>query len=207
LLCLPAALALSVASGPLISALFEGGRFTAQDASITALTLAIIVTGLPAYVLVKVLTPGFYSRQDTATPVKTAGVTLMANILLNFALIPPFGIAGLAAAIAICSWLNCLMLYIILHRRGHFRIESWLALRIGKQLVAGVAMAAALWFVKGELASFFAGSVGHRLIGVGALIGSGMAVYFPIVWIIGGMGKEDIQALLRRRGKPGSDSV
>ena len=207
LLCLPAALALSVASGPLISALFEGGRFTAQDASITALTLAIIVTGLPAYVLVKVLTPGFYSRQDTATPVKTAGVTLMANILLNFALIPPFGIAGLAAAIAICSWLNCLMLYVILHRRGHFRIESWLALRIGKQLVAGVAMAAALWFVKGELASFFAGSVGHRLIGVGALIGSGMAVYFPIVWIIGGMGKEDIQALLRRRGKTGSDSV
>ena len=68
-------------------------------------------------------------------------------------------------------------------------------------------MAAALWFVKGELASFFAGSVGHRLIGVGALIGSGMAVYFPIVWIIGGMGKEDIQALLRRRGKTGSDSV
>jgi putative peptidoglycan lipid II flippase len=207
LLCLPAALALSVASGPLISALFEGGRFTAQDAAITAMTLAIIVTGLPAYVLVKVLTPGFYSRQDTATPVKTAGVTLIANVLLNFALIPPFGIAGLAAAIAICSWLNCLMLYVILHRRGHFRIEGWLALRIAKQLLAGGAMAAALWLVKGQLAGFFAGSVGHRLIGVGALIAGGMAVYFPIVWAIGGMGKEDIQALLRRRGKRGSDSV
>ncbi|MCF2513900.1 murein biosynthesis integral membrane protein MurJ [Sphingomonas sp. G124] len=207
LLCLPAALALSVASGPLISALFEGGRFTSQDAAITALTLAIIVTGLPAYVLVKVLTPGFYSRQDTATPVKTAGVTLIANVLLNFALIPPFGIAGLAAAIAICSWLNCLMLYVILHRRGHFRIEPWLALRIGKQLIAGAAMAAVLWVVKGQLADFFAGSVGHRLIGVGALIASGMAVYFPIVWVIGGMGKEDIQALLSRRGRRGSDSV
>jgi putative peptidoglycan lipid II flippase len=197
-----------VASGPLISALFQGGRFTPEDAAITALTLAIIVTGLPAYVLVKVLTPGFYSRQDTATPVKTAGVTLIANVLLNFALIPPFGIAGLAAAIAICSWLNCLMLYVILHRRGHFRIEGWLGSRIAKQLLAGAAMAAALWFVKGELASFFAGSVGHRLIGVGALIGSGLAVYFPLVWVIGGMGKEEIQALLRRRrGKPGSDSV
>jgi len=207
LLCIPAAIALSVASGPLISALFQGGRFTAEDAAITALTLAIIVSGLPAYVLVKVLTPGFYSRQDTATPVKTAGVTLIANVLLNFALIPPFGIAGLAAAIAICSWLNCLMLYVILHRRGHFRIEGWLASRIAKQLLAGAAMAAALWFVKAELASFFAGSVGHRLIGVGALISSGLAVYFPIVWIIGGMGKEDIQALLRRRGTRGSDSV
>ena len=207
LLCLPAALALSVASGPLISALFEGGRFTAQDAAITAMTLAIIVTGLPAYVLVKVLTPGFYSRQDTATPVKTAGVTLIANVLLNFALIPPFGIAGLAAAIAICSWLNCLMLYVILHRRGHFRIEGWLASRIAKQLFAGAAMAGALWLVKGALPGFFSGSVGHRLIGVGALIASGLAVYFPLVWVIGGMGKEDIQALLRRRGRRGSDSV
>jgi putative peptidoglycan lipid II flippase len=207
LLCLPAALALSVASGPLISALFEGGRFTATDASITAMTLAIIVTGLPAYVLVKVLTPGFYSRQDTATPVKTAGVTLIANVLLNFALIPPFGIAGLAAAIAICSWLNCVMLYVILHRRGHFRIEGWLASRIAKQLLAGAAMACALWLVKGALPGFFSGSVGHRLIGVGALIASGLAVYFPLVWVTGGMGKEDIQALLRRRGRRGSDSV
>jgi putative peptidoglycan lipid II flippase len=127
--------------------------------------------------------------------------------LLNFALIPPFGIAGLAAAIAICSWLNCLMLYVILHRRGHFRIEGWLASRIVKQLLAGAAMAGVLWLVKGQLASFFDGSVGHRLIGVGALIGSGLAVYFPIVWVIGGMGKEDIQALLRRRGRAGSDAV
>jgi len=207
LLCIPAAIALSVTSGPLISALFQGGRFTAEDAAITAMTLAIIVMGLPAYVLVKVLTPGFYARQDTATPVKTAAVTLIANVGLNFALIPPFKIAGLAAAIAICSWLNCLMLYLILHRRGHFRIEGWLASRITKQVIAGAAMAAVLWFVQGRLAGFFEGSAGHRLIGVGALISAGMAVYFPLVWLIGGMDKEDIQALIRRRGSRGSDSV
>ena len=207
LLCIPAAIALSVTAGPLISALFQGGRFTAEDASITAMTLAIIVMGLPAYVLVKVLTPGFYARQDTATPVKTAAVTLIANVGLNFALIPPFKIAGLAAAIAICSWLNCLMLYVILHRRGHFRIEVWLASRIIRQILAGAAMAAVLWLVQGQLQGFFAGSAGHRLVGVGALIAAGMAVYFPLVWIIGGMDKEDIQALLRRRGNRGSDSV
>ena len=207
LLCIPAAIALSVTSGPLISALFQGGRFTAEDAAITAMTLAIIVMGLPAYVLVKVLTPGFYARQDTATPVKTAAVTLIANVGLNFALIPPFKIAGLAAAIAICSWLNCLMLYVILHRRGHFRIEGWLASRITRQVVAGAAMAAVLWLVQGQLAGFFAGSAGHRLVGVGALIAAGMAVYFPLVWLIGGMDKEDIQALIRRRGSRGSDSV
>ena len=208
LLCIPAALALSVAAGPLISALFQGGEFTPRDAEITALTLSIIVMGLPAYVLVKVLTPGFYSRQDTATPVKTAAVTLVANIALNFILIPPFGIGGLAAAIAICSWLNCLMLYIILHRRGHFRIEAWLASRIARQILAGGAMAATLWAVGAALPGFFSGGVGHRLIGVAALVGSGLAVYFPLVWLIGGMDKEDINALLRRRrGSKGSDSV
>ncbi|MEO7504819.1 MAG: murein biosynthesis integral membrane protein MurJ [Sphingomicrobium sp.] len=207
LLCIPAALALSIASGPLISALFQGGRFTASDAAATALTLAIVVMGLPAYVLVKVLTPGFYSRQDTATPVKTAGVVLAANIGLNFLLIPPFGIAGLAAAIAICSWLNCIMLYVILHRRGHFRIEPWLASRIARQIVAGLAMMAALVAIKMLLADWFAGSLGHRLAGVTAIVGGGLAVYFPLVWLIGGMGKDDIKALLRRRAKRGSDSV
>ena len=201
LLCLPAALALAVSAGPLVAALFQGGEFSASDAAITALTLSIIVLGLPAYVLVKVLTPGFYSRQDTATPVKTAGIVLAANIGLNFLLIPPFGIAGLAAAIAICSWLNCVMLYLILHRRGHFRIEPWLANRIARQIVAGLAMMAALVAIKMLLADWFAGSVGHRLAGVMAIVGGGLAVYFPLVWLIGGMGKDDIQSLLRRRGK------
>ena len=207
LLCIPAALALSVASGPLVLALFQGGRFTTADAAATALTLSIVVMGLPAYVLVKVLTPGFYSRQDTATPVKTAGIVLAANIGLNFLLIPPFGIAGLAAAIAICSWLNCVMLYVILHRRGHFRIEPWLANRIARQVVAGLAMMAALVAIKVLLADWFAGSLGHRLAGVMAIVGGGLAVYFPLVWLIGGMGKDDIQALLRRRAKRGSDSA
>lgn len=207
LLCIPAALALSVTAGPLIGALFQGGRFTADDAQTTALTLSIIVMGLPAYVLVKVLTPGFYARQDTATPVKTAIVTLVANVVLNFVLIHQFGIAGLAAAMAICAWLNCLMLYVILHKRGYFRIEGWLASRIIRQLLAGAAMAVVLWYLNGALSGFFTGSAGHRLIGVATLVGSGLAVYFPLVWLIGGMDKEDIQALLRRRGKKGSDSV
>jgi putative peptidoglycan lipid II flippase len=199
LLCLPAALALAVSAGPLVSALFQGGRFGAADASITAMTLAIIVLGLPAYVLVKVLTPGFYSRQDTATPVKTAVVVLAANIALNFILIPPFGIAGLASAIAICSWLNCVILYVILHRRGHFRIERWLASRIMRQLLAGGAMVAVLIGIRMGLASWFAGSVGHRLAGVLAIVGGGMIVYFPLVWILGGTDKDELRSLLSRR--------
>src|SRR3546814_14345547 len=69
---------------------------------------------LPAYVLVKVLTPGFYARKDTKTPVKTAVVVLVVNVALNFILIAYFGVVGLAIATAICAWLHCAMLYAIL---------------------------------------------------------------------------------------------
>ena len=208
LLCLPAAIALTVSAGPLVSALFQGGEFTPEDARLSALTLSIIVLGLPAYVLVKVLTPGFYSRQDTATPVKTAVFVLIANVVLNFVLIPPFGIAGLASAIAICSWLNCLILYAILHRRRHFWIQGWLAKRVFRQLIAAAAMAAALFAIKSVLSGWFSGSAGHRMVGVAALVGGGMAVYFPLVWLLGGTDREEILALVRRRkGTKGSDSL
>ncbi len=205
LLCLPAALALAVSALPLISALFQGGRFTSEDARQTALTLSIVSLGLPAYVLVKVLTPGFYSRQDTATPVKIAALVLVATVVLNFLLIPTYGIAGLASAIAICSWLNCVMLYVVLHRRGHFRIEKWLANRVFRQLIACVGMAAALYAIRTLLPNWFSGSAGHRIVGVAALVGGGMAVYFPLVWLLGGTDKEELRNLFRRR-RPYTDA-
>ncbi|HEX6741156.1 MAG TPA: murein biosynthesis integral membrane protein MurJ [Sphingomicrobium sp.] len=201
LLCLPAALALAVSALPLVSAIFEAGRFTASDARYTALTLSLIALGLPAYVLVKVLTPGFYARRDTATPVKVALVVLVVNVILNFALIwgLGWGIGGLAAAVALSSWLNCAILYAILHRRGHFRVQAWLASRLARQFVAAAAMVAALVGLRMILGPWFTGSVGHRLAGVAALVGGGMAVYFPLVWVLGGTDKEELRALLRRR--------
>jgi putative peptidoglycan lipid II flippase len=205
LLCLPAALALAASALPLVSAIFEAGRFNARDAHFTALTLSIIALGLPAYVLVKVLTPGFYARRDTATPVKVAIGVLIANVILNFALIPPFGIAGLAAAVAISSWLNCAVLYVLLHRRGHFRVEKWLASRIIRQLIAAAAMFAALIAIRTGLAGWFDGSFSQRLAGVIAIVGGGMIVYFPLVWILGGTDRDELKALLSRK-RPYTDA-
>jgi putative peptidoglycan lipid II flippase len=199
LLCLPAALALAVSALPLVSAIFQAGEFDARDAHFTAMTLSLIALGLPAYVLVKVLTPGFYARRDTATPVKTAVVVLVANVILNFALIPPFGIGGLAAAVAISSWLNCTILYVLLHRRGHFRVQGWLASRLARQLVAAGAMVVALLAIRHGLSSWFDGSFAQRIAGVVAIVGGGMAVYFPLVWVLGGTDKEELKALVRRR--------
>jgi putative peptidoglycan lipid II flippase len=206
-LCLPAALALCASALPLVSAIFEAGRFNARDAEFTALTLSIIALGLPAYVLVKVLTPGFYARRDTATPVKVAVVVLVVNVILNFLLIwgLGFGIGGLAAAVAASSWLNCAILYVILHRRGHFRMERWLASRLARQFIAAAAMVAALFGLKMLLGTWFTGSAGHRLAGVAALVSGGMVVYFPLVWVLGGTDKEELRSLLRRR-RPYTDA-
>ena len=209
-LTLPAALALCVAAGPLAGALFQGGEYTARDAQITATVLSIIVLGLPAYVLVKVLTPGFYSRQDTATPVKTAGFVLLINIVLNFVVQgmsddPVFRIAGLSAVIALTSWLNCVILYVILHRRGHFRVPGWLASRIARQLVAGLVMVAALYGLEILFADWFTGGVLKRLIGVAGLVGTGMAIYFPLAWAIGGVDRDAFKQLLVRK-KPAANA-
>jgi putative peptidoglycan lipid II flippase len=199
LLTLPAAVALAVTAGPITAALFQGGRFTAEDAATTALVLSVIVSGLPAYVLIKVLTPGFYARKDMKTPVFIALAMLVLGVALNFALIPVMGISALAFTTAASAWLNALTLYVILHARGHFRIPGWLWGRILRQLLAASVMAVILYFLQGLFEGYFAGSAGRRIIAVGALVGVGAAVYFGIAWVTGGMDKEDILALTRRK--------
>ncbi len=199
LLTLPAAVALAVTAAPIVSALFQGGKFTAQDASTTALVLSIIVAGLPAYVLIKVLTPGFYARKDVKTPVGIAVVMLVVGVALNFALIPMMGISALATTTALSAWLNALTLYVLLARRGHFRLEGWLWSRIFRQILAAAAMAGALYLVREQLDGFFAGSAGRRLIGVAALVSVGGVVYFAVGWVIGAINREDILILLRKK--------
>jgi putative peptidoglycan lipid II flippase len=199
LLTLPAAVALAVTSGPIVAALFQGGKFTAEDAETTALVLSIIVAGLPAYVMIKVLTPGFYARKDMKTPVIVAFVALVLGVTANFLLIPIMGIAALAATTAGSAWLNAIILYVLLARRGHFHFEAWLASRLVRQLIAAAAMAAALYAVREMLEGSFAGSTGDRLIGVAALVGTGGIVYFVVAWVIGAMSRDEIMILLRRK--------
>jgi putative peptidoglycan lipid II flippase len=198
LLTIPATLALAVVSGPIIAALFQGGRYTAEDAAITGNILAILVTGLPAYVLVKVLTPGFYARKDVKTPVKIAVGVLLASVIGNFLLIPVVGIYSLAMVTSAGAWINMGLLFAILGLRGHFRMPGWLVGRVARQLLAAVAMAVALWLLRGFFADYFAGSAGRRILAVGALVSVGGLVYFGLAWMIGGMDKGDIKSLFRR---------
>lgn len=199
LLTLPAAVALAICAGPFVSAFFVGGRFTETDGVITANVLMALIAGLPAYVLVKLLTPGFYARKDTKTPVQTALIVLLFNTLLILVIIGPFGIVGLASATAAASWLNCILLYTILHRRGHYQLNAKLLLRIVRQLAAAAIMAMVLFAVRDPLLPYFSGNPVERAASVVALVLAGVAVYFVAAWTIGAIDRDRIAILQRKK--------
>jgi putative peptidoglycan lipid II flippase len=203
LLTLPATLALSVTAFPIIAALFQGGNYTLENAVITGNILTILVLGLPAYVLVKVLTPGFYARKDVKTPVRIAMAILAASVVANFILIPFIGIYSLATVTSAGAWLNFLALFVILAARGHFRMPGWLVARVAKQLIAAAVMGVALYFLSQALGGVFTGGTLERIVGLGIIVGSGASLYFAIAWVIGGIDRDDIKTLFRR-AKPES---
>jgi putative peptidoglycan lipid II flippase len=199
LLTLPATLALAVAAVPIIGALFQGGEYSVEAARTTGNILAILVTGLPAYVLVKVVTPAFYARKDVRTPVLIAMAILVGGIVANFILIPVIGIYSLAAVTSASAWINFALLFGILFARGHFRVPGWLFGRLARQLVAALAMAGSLYGVRYALEGWFFGSVAQRFLGLAALVGIGGLVYFALAWLIGGIDRQAIKDLRRKR--------
>lgn len=199
LLTLPAAVALAVVAWPIASALFQGGRFTAEDARLTGLVLSIIVAGLPAYVLIKILTPGFYARKDMKTPVIAAVSMLIVGVAMNFILLDTLGIATLPFSTAATAWGNCFILYAILRQRGHFKLTPSLISRLIRQLIAAAIMGGVLWFLVERMSALFAGSVVERLISIGVLVATGGAIYFGVGWVIGAINRDDVMTLLRRK--------
>jgi putative peptidoglycan lipid II flippase len=201
LLTLPAAAALAICAPAFVTAFFVGGKMTPEKGLIMSHIVIALVCGLPAYVLVKVFQPAFFSREDTRTPVFVAAGALVVNIGLNFAVVPRFGIVGLAAATATTATLNVLTLYTLLQMRGWFHFTGKLAGRIGRQLVATAAMAAVLWWLMPLMASRYGGNVVERVWSLGVLVASGLVVFFAVAWLVGALDKDLIGQLRRRRPK------
>jgi len=187
-----------------VEAFFVGGKFTQADGAIMMQIVVALVCGLPSYVLVKVLEPGYFSRGDTRTPVMTAGSALCFNIFLNLVVVRPWGIVGLAAATACSASLNCLLLYGNLHRRGHFRFSLALLGRILRQMLASAVMAAALWFLLHATLPWYSGSIAERVGGIVLLVGTGLAVFFAAAWLLGAVDKDELRQLRpgRRKATP-----
>ncbi len=199
LLTLPAAAALAVCAPAFCTAFFVGGKFTAADGALMAQIVVALVAGLPAYVIVKVLNPGFFAREDTRTPVWTALASLIFNVALNIYVVERYGIVGLAGATAASASLNCLLLYVILHRRGWFHFTPKLVSRVARQLIATAAMTAVLWYLMPLMEDRYGGNLIERLWSLTALVAGGGAVFFGTAFMVGALDKDLIGQLRRRR--------
>lgn len=201
LLTLPAAAALAICAPAFTAAFFVGGKFTAADGAIMAHIVVALVAGLPAYVIVKILNPGFFAREDMRTPVWTALASLIINIAINLYVVERYGIVGLAGATAASASINCLLLYTMLHRRGWFHFTAKLAGKIARQIVAVAAMSALLWWMMPKLAPYYGGGVLDRIWSLSALVAAGGAAFFAVAFLVGALDKDLLAMLTRRRAK------
>jgi putative peptidoglycan lipid II flippase len=197
LLTMPAAVALIALAEPVVRVLFERGAFDALATQQTAEALVAFSAGLPAYVLIRVLQPGFFAREDTVTPTIFAGVSVGANIAISLWLFPSLLHVGIAIATAASSWLNVVLLALVLALRRQFALtgSQWRAQ--AAILLVSLVMGAALWLLADRGAAHLAsGVVLWRQAGVLALlIGFGVVTYFTLIHI---SGTQRLGTLLRR---------
>jgi len=185
LLTLPAALALAILAMPLISTLFHYGAFTTHDVWMAREALISYSVGLLGLILVKVLAPGFYARQNIKTPVKIAIITLIATQLMNLAFILPLKHAGLALSVGLGACINAGLLYYKLRSHNIYRPQSGWFLFLMKIGVALIVMGFTLWFTMGSNATWLSGTALDRVSRLAWVIIAGATSYFAALWLLG----------------------
>jgi len=188
LLTLPAALALAILAVPLLATLFQHGAFTADDVLQTRTALVAYSVGLTGLILVKVLAPGFYSRQDVKTPVRIALLTLAATQLMNLIFVVGMDTlrhAGLALSIGLASCLNAAMLWRGLRRIGAYQPSDGWSVFLLKLLVALLVLAATLWFAMGQESAWLTSTTGEKVLHLAAVVAAGVGVYFTTLFLLG----------------------
>ena len=193
LLTIPAAIGIAVLSLPIVTVLFQRGAFGEIESYATSAALSAYALGLPAYVLIKVLVPGFFAREDTKTPVKIAVICLIANVCLILAMIAPLQHVGIALATVLSSWLNAGLLGIFLYRRGLFRLDKRLKNRLPRILIAGLIMAVIVWSVMAYLATML-----PMFLALLAAITTGALSFFAVAKLIRAFEVSDVKAMLKR---------
>jgi len=192
LLAIPAMIGLVVLARPILISLIQYGAFNPNDAYMAALSLMAYALGVPAFMLVKILAPGFYSRQDTRTPVRIGIIAVVANILLNLAIVLPWHLsgtiaphAGLALATALAGYVNAGLLYYHLRKKGIYQVRKGTGLVVLRLLLAGLAMGAALYFASPQAPTWYGWSALERALNLFGLISLGAASYFLVLLLLG----------------------
>ncbi|HVO15456.1 MAG TPA: murein biosynthesis integral membrane protein MurJ [Alphaproteobacteria bacterium] len=199
LFTLPAAATMLAIPESLSTILFQYGAFSRADAAATGGALAAFAVGLPGYVMIRVLTPGFFARHDTTRPVYYAIVGVLVNVALSLALVWSLRHVGIALATAVAAWVNAALLAAALARRGHLVLDAGLRRRLPRLVLAAVAMGAALVPTADRLEALLTGGAPARILALAVFAAVASVVYFGLVFLLRAADTSDFKALLRRR--------
>jgi len=203
LLTVPAAVALAVVPKTIIAALFQRGAFDAAATEATAAALEIYALGLPAFVLIKILQPPFFAREDTRTPLRFALLGVVINLAGSLSLFWVIGFLALPLATIVSSWVTVGLLLTGLHRRRFLRPDRRLRRRLPRALLASAAMGFALYAVD-VAAEGSAWIHGERLPLLALLVASGLVAFGSFAFAFGAVRRSDFALLRRRQGPSGS---
>ncbi|MFZ1874789.1 MAG: murein biosynthesis integral membrane protein MurJ [Chania sp.] len=184
-LALPSAIALGILAKPLTVSLFQYGKFTAFDAAMTQRALVAYSVGLMGLIVVKVLAPGFYSRQDIKTPVKIAIITLIMTQVMNLMFIGPLKHAGLSLSIGLGACLNASLLYWQLRKQKIFQPQPGWAMFLIKLVVAVLAMSVVLLGIMWLMPAWDQGNMLARLLRLAVVVMAGVVTYFAVLGVLG----------------------
>ena len=185
LLALPAAFALWLLAVPLITTLYQYGKFGIHDVWQTRAALLGYSVGLLALILVKILAPGFYARQQIKTPVKIAFVTVLVTQTIAVILMWPLGHAGLTLATSLGACVNASLLFWFLRRNGTYVAQPGWFLFLCRLLVALGVLAAALHFMAGPAQWWLDAGLWAKVGRLSGIVAAGAAVYFGALFLLG----------------------
>ncbi|MCG7927538.1 MAG: polysaccharide biosynthesis C-terminal domain-containing protein, partial [Candidatus Thiodiazotropha taylori] len=186
ILGVPAAVGLFLLAGPMLATLFFSDAFNRHDVDMATLSLMAYTPGLMAIMLIKILAPGFYARQDTKTPVRIGIIAMVANMVLNLILVFPLAHAGLALATTLSSWLNAYLLYRALIKQGIYRPDPGWPMLLLRITLSALAMGLMLWWGAGAVDGWLEAGSWDRVWRLAGLIVVAMLLYFASFFLLGG---------------------
>ena len=179
----PAAIALCLLAGPILTTLFNYGQFNGLDVLMAQRSMWAFSFGVPAFMMVKVLASAFYARQNIKTPVKVAIIALIVNMLLNFSLIQPLQHAGLALSTTCAALVNASILWWLLARQSIFKAQAgWFGF-LSKLCLANAMLAVFLWFGNDSTQTWLTWPVSMRVIHLTILVMGGIFCYFFTLYL------------------------
>lgn len=181
----PAGVVFAVISGPLLSTLFQHGRFDGHAVMMARQSLSMFAIGIAPFMLIKILAAGFYAKQDMRTPVRVGILAMISNMVFNFILIWPLAHAGIALATSLASLVNMGYLYYFLRKKNIYKPRSGWQFFTIRLLLSNSILAAWLWFATGDIHIWISNNSWWRAAHLTYLLVSAVAIYFAGLWLTG----------------------